>query len=63
MSSYTGLYVQRLSDGSIHGVQVRDTVGNENSLDPLEYLARAIQPPIDRLPDFDHYFEANKSHL
>jgi len=57
MSSYTGLYVQRLSNGDICGVQVIDTAGNENSLDPFLYQQRGIQPPIEQLPDLDDYFK------
>lgn len=55
MSSYTGLYVQRLSTGQIHGVQVRDTAGTDVPLDPTEYRARGIQPPIEELPDLEEY--------
>jgi hypothetical protein len=55
MSSYTGLYVQRLSNGVIFGVQVLDTAGMENSLDPFVYQQRGIQPPIERLPDLEDY--------
>jgi hypothetical protein len=55
MSSYTGLYVQRLSNGVIFGVQVLDTTGNENSLDPGDYRERGIQPPIEQLPDLEGY--------
>jgi hypothetical protein len=55
MSSYTGLYVQRLSNGVIFGVQVLDTAGMENSLDPVVYQQRGIQPPIERLPDLEDY--------
>lgn len=55
MSSYTGLYVQRLSTGQIHSVQVRDTGGNALPLDPHEYIRRGINPPIEQLPDQDAY--------
>jgi hypothetical protein len=51
-----GLYVQRYSNGQIHGVQVVDTAGNENSLDPSIYRARGISPPLEELPDIDDYF-------
>jgi hypothetical protein len=51
MSSYTGIYVQRLSSGEIHSVQVKDTAGNSIPLDPAVYVQRGIQPPIDQLPD------------
>jgi hypothetical protein len=50
MSTYTGLYVQRLSDGTIFNVQVRDPRGNETGLIPQDYEARGILPPIDQLP-------------
>ena len=55
MSSYTGLYVQRLSTGVICGVQVLDTAGKENSIDPDVYLQYGIQPPIEQLPDLEEY--------
>jgi hypothetical protein len=48
-SSYTGLYVQRLSNGTIYSVKVKDPNGNEYSLDPVEYVKQGIQPPIDQL--------------
>lgn len=51
MSEYTGIYVQRLSDGSIYAVQVKDQHGNQNSLDPQAYVERGIKPPMDSLPD------------
>ena len=51
MSQYTGLYVQRLSDGSIFSVQVKDPNGNEANLDHWEYIKRGIQPDINSLPD------------
>ncbi len=38
MSSYTGLFTQHLSSGEVHGVQVRDTAGNELSIDPKTYV-------------------------
>ncbi|QBJ07937.1 hypothetical protein EYS10_05015 [Rahnella aquatilis] len=56
-SAYTGLYVTRLSDGSISGVQVVDSAGNEQPLDAEEYETRRIQPPIDRLPEKKAYFD------
>lgn len=54
-SSYKGLYVQRLSDGTIHSVQVVDTGGNSISLDPDAYIERNVQPPIGQLPDLEDY--------
>jgi hypothetical protein len=50
MSEYTGIYVERLSDGSIYAVQVRDPHGNETSLDPKTYVQRGIQPLLNSLP-------------
>lgn len=54
-SSYKGLYVQRLSGGIIHSVQVVDPGGNSIPLDPQTYIDREVQPPIDELPDLDDY--------
>ncbi len=55
MSSYTGLYVQRLESGEIHGVQVVDPFGNSLSLEPEIYIQRQINPPINTLPNIDDY--------
>lgn len=55
-SSYTGLYVQRLSDGKIHSVQVIDTAGNSIPLEPSIYIERAIKPQIEQLPDEKDYY-------
>lgn len=57
MSSYVGLYVQRLNSGVIHGVQVRDPGGNELSLSPDDYVNRGIRPLIDELPDIADFFK------
>ncbi|GAB6849151.1 hypothetical protein JCM10599A_29550 [Paraburkholderia kururiensis] len=46
-----GLYVQRLESGAIHGVQVRDDVGTEWTVEPGVYINRGYEPPIDTLPD------------
>lgn len=54
-SSYKGLYVQRLSDGVIHSVQVVDPGGNSISLETQEYINRNVKPPIDELPDLEDY--------
>lgn len=54
-SSYTGLYVQRLNDGAIHNVQVVDAGGHSIPLNPNEYIARGVQPPIDQLSDLEDY--------
>lgn len=55
MSSYTGLYVQRLSNGKVDSVQVVDPSGNSLVLDPETYIERQISPPIGQLPDIDDY--------
>lgn len=55
MSSYTGLYVQRLSNGEIASVQVVDPFGNSLSLEPEIYTERQIKPPIEQLPDMENY--------
>lgn len=57
MAAYTGLYTQHLSNGAVHGVQVRDTAGNDLSIDPQTYVQRGVQPPIDHLPSEDEYFK------
>lgn len=54
-SSYTGLYVQRLKDGTIVNVQVVDTAGGNYALDPHIYIQRGCKPPIDELPDLADY--------
>lgn len=54
-SSYKGLYVQRLSDGTIHSVQVVDTGGNSMPIAPEIYMQREVQPPLDQLPDLNDY--------
>lgn len=55
MSSYTGLYVQRLNNGKIDSVQVVDPFGNSLPLDPETYIKRQIKPSIEQLPDIDSY--------
>lgn len=50
-----GLYVQRLSTGTIHNVQVEDDAGNPRPMDPNEYIARGYAPPIESLPDLEDY--------
>lgn len=55
MSSYTGLFVQRLSNGEIHSVQVADPSGNSLPLQPANYIQRQINPPIDQLPDVNDF--------
>tara|TARA_R100000306_G_C4348443_1_gene128852 strand:- start:114 stop:290 length:177 start_codon:yes stop_codon:yes gene_type:complete len=58
MSSYKGLYVQRLDDGTIDSVQVEDTAGISMPFDPDEYVRRGIKPDISCLPDIDDYEKA-----
>lgn len=55
MSSYRGLYVQRLENGEIDSVQVVDPLGNSLPLEPQKYIERQINPPIEELPDIDGY--------
>lgn len=55
MSSYTGLYVQRLNNGKIDSVQVVDPFGNSLPLEPETYIERQIKPPLEELPDIDDY--------
>ncbi|MFA7242410.1 MAG: hypothetical protein WC091_20035 [Sulfuricellaceae bacterium] len=59
MSSYTGLYVQRLSNGDIDSVQVVDPFGNSLPLAPETYIERQVSPPIDQLPDIKNYKPAS----
>ena len=54
-TSYKGIFVQKLTDGSIFAVQVEDPNGNSISLDPKSYTLRQIPPPIDQLPDQQEY--------
>ena len=53
--SIHGIYVQRLSNGTIHGVQVEDDAGNYWSISPEEYEARGYLPTINSLPDAEDY--------
>lgn len=55
VSSYKGLYVQRLNDGTIDSVQVVDPGGNSIPLDPQTYVNRQVEPPIEELPDLESY--------
>lgn len=54
-SSYTGLYIQRLSDETIHSVQIIDTAGNSMPLDPNIYTERDIRLSMEQLPDEKDY--------
>jgi hypothetical protein len=53
MSSYKGLFVHHLFDGSIDFVQVEDLNGNSLPLPPDEYVNRGIYPLINSLPNCD----------
>ena len=55
-----GLYVQRLSDGRIHGVQVVDDAGMEWSMLPQDYINRGHKPPIGELPDLEEHQKSKK---
>lgn len=59
MTSYKGLYVQRLPDGVIFNVQV-EYQGGEIGLEPQTYIGRGAQPPIDQLPDVGEYLKAKR---
>jgi len=54
-SSYTGLYVQRLGNGTIHSVQVVDTAGNSIPLNSDIYIERDVKPSIEQLPNQEDY--------
>jgi hypothetical protein len=55
MTTYTGLYVSRLSDGTIYSVQVRDSTGVELPLNPEQYADRGVQPVMTLLPNAENY--------
>lgn len=55
MSDYIGLYVTRLENGEIYGVQVETDGGFSTSLLPEDYIQRGIKPPIDELPDGENH--------
>lgn len=59
MSSYTGLYVQRLSSSEIFSVQAADTGGKSLLLNPDDCVNRGIKPPIDEPPDFWKYHSSS----
>jgi hypothetical protein len=48
-----GLYTQHLGKGVIHGVQVRNTIGIDLSIEPETYIQRGTKPPIQELPTED----------
>ena len=55
-----GIYVKRLSDGTIHGVQVEDEAGNEWSISPETYQSRGYLPPLETLSDVEDYGSISK---
>lgn len=55
MSDYIGLYVTRLENGEIYGVQVETNGGFSTSLTPEDYIRREIKPSIDKLPDSNDF--------
>lgn len=50
-TGYTGLYVQKLSNGVVIGVYVKDGEGLCFPLNPDTYVKRKILPPMEQLPD------------
>lgn len=54
-TNYTGLYLHKLSDGTITDVQVVDPFGNDLPLSIEEYRRRGVQPPAESLPDQKSY--------
>ncbi len=50
-SSYKGVCVHFLSDGTIDHVSVEDISGNRLPLDLDDYIYRGILPPVEDLPD------------
>ena len=55
MSTYKGIFVQRLNDGTIYGVQVLEESGHEVTWKPGDYIERGIEPAIDSLPNQEDY--------
>lgn len=53
-SVYTGMYVQKNSEGKIFGVQVHDE-HNSFSMEPSQYIEREIKPNIQDLPTKEKY--------
>lgn len=60
MAVYTGLYVQRDSNGEVLTVQAVDTAGGSYALRPETYIAHGGKPDIDQLPDIEQYQELKK---
>ena len=50
MTSYRGICVLRLENGTVIDVQVEDTDGIGLTIDPQTYRQRGVQPPIENLP-------------
>lgn len=61
ISVYTGLYVQRLENGEVHSVQVKDISGNSQSLPKDQYIQKNIQPAIEELPSEDDYHSGKEN--
>tara|TARA_R110002110_G_scaffold290721_2_gene504804 strand:- start:422 stop:601 length:180 start_codon:yes stop_codon:yes gene_type:complete len=55
MSSYKGLFVQKLDNSQIIDVQVEDPHGNSLTLPEDDYRSRGILPLIEDLPDSKNY--------
>ena len=51
-----GLYVQRFNNGQVYNVKVVVPGGSESTVSVFDYLARELEPRIDRLPDDKEYF-------
>lgn len=54
-----GIYVQRLSTGEIHNVQVEDDTGLSRTMNPRDYVDRGYTPSIESLPDVEKYTQVN----
>jgi hypothetical protein len=57
-SIYTGLYVQKDSNGVVHAVQVYDTARKSISLYLETYIERNIMPNWKDLPTKEEYQKA-----
>ena len=58
-STYTGLYIQKDTDGKIHTVQVIDIARNSIPFDAEVYIERNIKPDIKDLPTQEEYDNKN----
>jgi hypothetical protein len=54
-SSYRGIFVHKLPDGTIISVQCKDAAGNGNDVPIAIYRERNCQPPVETLPDQHEY--------